>query len=454
MFAALPGLRVDGRDYMNQAIARGARVILAPEGTSLEPSSPSVCLITDHNVRQCYARLSSAFHPNQPSWIAAITGTNGKTSVASFARQIWAALGLKAGALGTLGVQASGGDLEINNPGSLTTPDPADLHQILAELATMGVAHMAIEASSHGLDQFRLDGVHIKIAAFTNLSRDHLDYHGDVVSYFQAKRRLFDDLLEVDGTAVLNADAQEYRDLKDRVKRRGCRVISYGRQATDIVLLGHETHRNGQRISLVVEGREIDIDMPLIGAFQIENALCALGIIMASGEDPYLAAQVLSSLQGVRGRLELVATLRNGASVYVDFAHTPDALVTMLQNLRPHVSGRLVVIFGCGGDRDPGKRAAMGRAAQENADYVILSDDNPRSEDPAAIRAQAREGCPGATEIGDRAEAIGFGIELMQTGDLLVVAGKGHEQGQVIGDTIHPFDDANVVRRVIEEISA
>jgi UDP-N-acetylmuramoyl-L-alanyl-D-glutamate--2,6-diaminopimelate ligase len=454
IFAALPGLRVDGRDYMDQAISSGAKAILAPEGTVLGSSSSQVCLITDQNVRQCYARMSSAFQPNQPQWIAAITGTNGKTSVASFARQIWSALGLKAGSIGTLGIQASGGDLEINNPGSLTTPDPADLHETLAELASMGVDHMAIEASSHGLDQYRLDGVKVNIAAFTNLSRDHLDYHGDVASYFQAKSRLFDDLLEADGTAVLNADGDEYLDLKDRVERRGCRVISYGRRGADIMLRGHDTHQTGQRISIVLHGRELHIDMPLIGAFQIENALCALGIIMASGEDPYLAVQVLSSLHGVRGRLELVETLPNGASVYVDFAHTPDALVTMLQALRAHVSGRLIVLFGCGGDRDPGKRVAMGRAAQENSDYVILSDDNPRSEDPAVIRAQAREGCPDSTEIGDRAEAIAYGIELMEAGDLLVVAGKGHEQGQVIGDTIHPFDDANVVRRVIEGRSA
>ncbi|MBT4888856.1 MAG: UDP-N-acetylmuramoyl-L-alanyl-D-glutamate--2,6-diaminopimelate ligase [Rhodospirillales bacterium] len=454
VFAALPGTNADGRDYIDNAVSRGAIAVLAADGTRHEYFSKPFALVTDENPRQCYSKMASTFHGAQPGCVAAVTGTNGKTSVVTFVRQIWAALGIKAASAGTLGVQASGDGLDINYPGSLTTPDPTDLHQVMAELAREGVDHMAIEASSHGLDQYRLDGVHIDIAAFTNLTRDHLDYHGDTATYFKAKRRLFSDLLRGGGTVVLNADVPEFSDLKKLADKRNCKVISFGYKATDIVLKSVVPYDNGQQISMSLFGRDVSLEFPLIGSFQVDNAMCALGIVIAAGEGPYRAVETLHFLQGVRGRLELAGTLVNGANVYVDFAHTADALVSALQTMRPHVSGRLVVLFGCGGDRDPGKRIEMGRAACENADYVILSDDNPRSEDPAAIRAQAREGCPDATEIDDRAEAIAFGVVMLEPGDLFVVAGKGHEQGQIIGDEVHPFDDASVVRAAIAQVNS
>ncbi len=465
VFAALPGINLDGRDFIAGAIDKGAIAIIAEQGTELKDLASPVALITDENPRQLYAKMAGAFYGAQPDCIAAITGTNGKTSVATFARQLWSGLGLKAGSVGTLGVQASGGGgsdrLDVDVPGSLTTPDPADLHKSIAALTAQAVTHLAMEASSHGLDQYRLDGFKINIAAFTNLTRDHLDYHGDFASYGKSKRRLFEELLEQGGTAVLNADTPEFSDLETLCEKRGCPVMSYGKAGRAIALLERVPHNGGQQVKLNIAGEVLEIDLPLIGAFQVENVLCALGIVMASGAEIHQVIKLLPTLEGVRGRLEHVANLPNsvtgasrtsGASVYVDFAHTADALESMLQTLRPHVRGRLLVLFGCGGDRDPGKRAPMGTAAANNADYVILSDDNPRSEDPASIRAQALVGCPEATEIGDRAAAIAHGISMLQQGDLFVIAGKGHEQGQIIGDEVRPFDDASVARSIIGEI--
>ena len=454
LFAALPGLTVDGREFIGEAVAGGAVAILAPEGTVLKDNAQRLSLITDRNPRQCYAKMASAFHGELPECIAAITGTNGKTSVADFTKQIWAGLGLDAGSAGTLGISATIKDSEIEYPGNLTTPDPTDLHKVMAELARKGVDHMAIEASSHGLDQYRLDGFKFQIAAFTNLSRDHLDYHENLSSYFEAKLRLFEDLLMPDGTAILNADVPEFSRIKNLVEKRGCRVISFGRNGADITLNSCALHDQGQRVSITLDGKNTEFDLPLIGDFQVENVLCALGIVMASGIDAREAVKILPTLNGVRGRLEHAGTLPNGAAVYVDFAHTADAIESVLKTMRSHVSGRLIVLFGCGGDRDPGKRIEMGRAASENADVVILSDDNPRSEDPASIRAQALQGCPGALEIGDRATAIARGVSMLEPGDLFVVAGKGHEQGQIIGDKILPFDDVDVVRAAIAEMGS
>ncbi len=448
LFAALPGSTTDGRAFVASAIESGASAILAPKG-ALEDVDVNVPLIEDDNARQSYAVLASRFHARQPETIAAVTGTNGKTSVVTFLRQIWAALGYRAASTGTLGTRASGDGMSLDYPGSLTTPDPADLHETLADLAAHGVDHLAMEASSHGLDQYRLDGVRVRLAAFTNLSRDHLDYHGSVEAYLAAKRRLFTELLDADGTAVLNADSDTFDDFATVCRSRGCRVIGYGEAATDIRLIHVERFADGQRITVGLSGREISVRLPLIGDFQVSNALCAAGLAIASGGDASDVMDALGALTGVRGRLELAGTLPNGAAVYVDYAHTPDALETVLRAIRPHVSGQLRVVFGCGGDRDAGKRPEMGKAAATHADTVIVTDDNPRSEAPETIREQAMAGCPDAQNIGDRADAIQAAIQGLAAGDLLVVAGKGHEQGQTIGDAVRPFDDVSVVRDAI-----
>lgn len=452
LFAALPGTEVDGCAYIGEALERGAAAIMAPTG-AIASNDIAVPLIEDSNARRSYAVLASRFHGRQPETIAAVTGTNGKTSVVNFVRQIWCALGHRAASAGTLGTQARGDGLVLDYPGNLTTPDPADLHETLADLAGHGVDHLAIEASSHGLDQYRLDGVRTGLAAFTNLSRDHLDYHGDEATYLAAKRRLFSELLEVDGVAVLNADSAAFDDLAETCHVRGCRVVGFGRAGADVRLLDAESKIDGQQITISVSGRESTIRLPLIGDFQVSNTLCAAGLAIASGDDAQAVIEALGSLKGVRGRLEHAGTLPNGAAVYVDYAHTPDALVTVLRAIRSHVDGQLHVVFGCGGDRDSGKRPEMGRAAANNADRVIVTDDNPRSEDPALIREQAMVGCPKALNIGDRAEAIRTAIANLKTGDLLVVAGKGHEQGQTLGDEVRPFDDVSVVQDAIGEVA-
>ena len=452
LFAALPGTVANGRAFIGDAVERGAAAVLAPMG-AVASADLNIPLIEDANARRSYAVLAARFYGRQPKTVAAVTGTNGKTSAVIFLRQIWAALGHRAASAGTLGTQARGGGLVLDYPGSLTTPDPADLHETLADLAGHGVDHLAIEASSHGLDQYRLDGVRTGLAAFTNLSRDHLDYHGDEATYLAAKRRLFTELLDADGIAVLNADSAAFDELAQACRARGCRVMGFGRAGKDIRLLNTEFLNDGQQVTISVSGRETTIRLPLIGDFQASNALCAAGLAIASGDDAQAVLEALGTLQGVRGRLEQAGTLPNGAAIFVDYAHTPDALVTVLRAIRPHVNGQLHVVFGCGGDRDSGKRPEMGRAAAEHADRVIVTDDNPRSEDPAAIREQAMAGCPQASNIGDRAEAIRIAVENLGPGDLLVVAGKGHEQGQTVGDEVRPFDDVSVVQGAIREVT-
>ena len=330
--------------------------------------------------------------------------------------------------------------------GALTTPDPVALHASLAELADAGISHLAMEASSHGLDQHRLDGVRVTSAGFTNLSRDHLDYHGTMEAYLAAKARLFDDILAPGGTAVLNADAPECDALAARAEAAGRTVIRYGAKGTDIRLDALVPRPNGSKLTLTVRGRPFDVTLPLAGAFQAANALCALGLVLADGADLDAAIGALESLNGVRGRMELVARHPNGAAIYVDFAHTPDALETVLEALRPHTLGRLAVVFGCGGDRDPGKRPVMGATVARWADLPIVTDDNPRNEDPAAIRAAVMAACPGAEEIGDRAKAIRSAVAALAPDDVLVIAGKGHETGQIVGEDVHPFDDSEHAR--------
>lgn len=447
LFAALPGSARDGRDFIPQAVAQGAVAILAPKGTVLPPDLPPVALIEDANPRRRFALLAAAFFQRQPATIAAVTGTNGKTSTAQFTRQLWALQGHKAGAMGTLGLVAPGFPRED----SLTTPDPVALHRTLARLADGGVTHLAMEASSHGLDQFRLDGVLVTVGGFTNLTRDHLDYHGTMEAYFRAKAMLFDRVMPRGATAVINADIPEFHTLAELCRARKQTVISFGEGATqgvrpDLAVRALTPLPHGQRLDLTVMGREVSLELSLAGRFQVWNALCALGMVIGSGGDPLASAELLPRLDGVRGRLELVARTPAGAAVYVDYAHTPDGLETVLSSLRPHTTARLSVVFGCGGDRDRGKRPMMGAIAARLADRVIVTDDNPRTEVPAAIRAEVMAGCPDATEMDDRAAAIAAAIDELRAGDVLVIAGKGHEQGQIVGTEVRPFDDASVAR--------
>ncbi len=445
LFAALPGSKADGRQFIADAVAKGAAAVLAPIGTRLAADKTAAVLVTDANPRRRFAQMAARFYGRQPRFLAAVTGTNGKTSVTNFARQIWTRLGHPAASLGTIGLVAP----HRVDKGSLTTPDPVSLHRILAELAEAGVTHAAFEASSHGLEQYRLDGVAISAAAFTNLSRDHLDYHGSMEAYWRAKQRLFAEVLPTSGAAVINADTAEGDGLAELCRRRGQRVLSFGSRGQDIRIKATRPTAHGQDLELVVAGRAYQLHLPLAGAFQASNAACALGLALAAGGPPDAAVDALQHLEGVPGRLQQVADKPGGGAIFVDYAHTPDALDTVLRALRPHATGRLIVVFGCGGDRDPGKRPLMGHIAIGLADAVIVTDDNPRSEDPAAIRAQILAACPGAREIGDRRQAIRTAIDELASGDLLLLAGKGHETGQIVHDRILPFDDGEEARRAI-----
>ncbi|WP_029009585.1 UDP-N-acetylmuramoyl-L-alanyl-D-glutamate--2,6-diaminopimelate ligase [Azospirillum halopraeferens] len=450
LFAALPGSRADGRAFIADALARGAAAVLAPEGTVLPEGSGAAVLVTDREPRLAFARAAAAFHGRQPDAVAAVTGTNGKTSTVTFARRIWSALGHRAASLGTLGVAAPG----MERYGAMTTPDPVTLHAVLADLADAGIDRLAMEASSHGLDQYRLDGVRLAAAGFTNLTRDHLDYHGTMEAYFAAKAALFDRVLAPGGCAVLNADIPEFDGLSAICTRRDHRVLGYGFAGRELTVRSVEPLPHGQRLSLTVLGEEAVVDLPLVGRFQAWNAMCALGLVIGTGGDAPSAVRALVSLEGVPGRLQHVATHPNGAPVFVDYAHTPDALETVLTALRPHAAGRLVVVFGCGGDRDRGKRPVMGELAGRLADRAIVTDDNPRTEVPAAIRREVMAGCPAAEEIGDRRTAIRTAVAGLQPGDVLVIAGKGHEQGQTIGTEVRPFDDAAEARAAAAECGA
>ena len=446
LFAALPGATVDGRAFIADAIAKGAVAILAPTGTELPVETP-ITLITNAEPRRSFAQMAARFYGFQPPFMAAVTGTNGKTSVVNFTRQMWTRLGLTAASLGTIGVIAPG----HVSKGSLTTPDPVTLHKTLADLALSGITHAAIEASSHGLDQYRLDGVLLSAAAFTNLTRDHLDYHQDMARYLAAKRRLFSDVLPPRRAAVINADSPEAEELAALCRSRGQKVLTFGTQGQDIRIVRATPATHGQDLELVVLGQEHQLHLPLAGAFQASNALCALGLVLASGGEGKTAIAALRHLEGVPGRLQKAATKTNGAAIYVDYAHTPDALANVLGALRPHAQRKLSVVFGCGGDRDPGKRPQMGRIATDLADRVIVTDDNPRSEDPAAIRAQILAACPTALEIADRRQAILRAVLELEAGDILVVAGKGHETGQIVQGQVHPFDDVEEVRIAVGE---
>ncbi len=449
LFAALRGTQTDGRTFAGEAAARGAIAILTDDADALvldESTRGRIAIVTDANPQRRFALLAARFYARQPRTIAAVTGTNGKTSVAHFTREIWTALGQRAASLGTLGLVSPAG----RRAGPLTTPDPVALHRDLAALAKDGVEHAAVEASSHGLAQFRLDGVRIAAAAFTNLTRDHLDYHGDMAAYRAAKDRLFAELLAPAGAAILNADSPEFERLTALCREHGHRVIGYGAAASAEFRLieRHPTH-NGQLVGLSVFGDRHEIDLPLVGEFQAMNVLAALGLAIATGAPPAESVAALPRLSAVPGRVQFIGEAGTGGAVFVDYAHTPDALATVLAALRPHAKGRLAVVFGAGGDRDRGKRPLMGQVAAELADLVYVTDDNPRSESPAEIRRAILATAPGAIEAENRRAAIFAAVAELRAGEVLVIAGKGHETGQIVGAQVLPFDDAVVAREAL-----
>ena len=444
LFVAIPGTKADGLSFVPQAVAAGAVAIMAEAAP--EHVAPGVSVVIVGNVRRALALAAARFYSRQPGTIAAVTGTSGKTSVAAFTRQIWAALGHAAASIGTVGVVSPRGETY----GSLTTPDPVALHRTLHELAGDGVTHLAIEASSHGLDQHRLDGVRVTAGAFTNITRDHLDYHPSFEHYLQAKLGLFDRLLAPGSPAVIYEDHERAEVFVAAAKARGLRVLTVGRKGESIRLIETAIDGFAQRLRLEREGRDFSLRLPLVGAFQVENALVAAGLAIATGSDASRVFAALEHLQGAKGRLELVGQ-RHGAPIFVDYAHKPDAVAKALAALRPYVHNRLVVIIGAGGDRDPGKRPMMGAIAAELADRVIVTDDNPRSENPAAIRAAILGAAPGAQEIGDRGEAIRSAVAGLSPGDVLLVAGKGHETGQIVGNRVLPFSDHEAVAAALQE---
>jgi len=448
VFAALQGSHADGHRFIPDARAKGAVAVLSDH---VDPDwAGQIAFVTDANPRRRLALMAAAFFGAQPTTIAAVTGTNGKTSVANFTAQIWARLDLKGASLGTLGLHGAGLDEAVAH----TTPDPVRLHELLARAKQAGVEHLALEASSHGLDQYRLDGVAIRAAAFTNLTRDHMDYHPTVEAYLAAKLRLFDSLLPPSGAAVINMDSAVGAQVESLCTRRGQRLIRYGQLGTELKLLAAVPHAGGLDIEAEVFGVRRHARLPLIGGFQAGNVLAALGLVVGCGQHPAAAWETLVKLDGVPGRMQKAASRRSGATVFVDYAHTPDALETVLRAARPHAMQRLVVVFGCGGDRDRGKRPLMGEVAARLADRVYITDDNPRSEDAAAIRAAIVAACPGGTEIGDRRAAIHAAVAGLQAGDLLLVAGKGHEQGQIVGAETRPFDDVTVAREAVSAADA
>ena len=434
LFAALSGVANDGRAFIPAAVAAGAVAVLA-EGPV---SAPGVPVIGVSDARRAYALAAARFHGAQPAVCVAVTGTNGKTSVATFCRQIFERLGHVSASMGTLGVRT--GTTQIT-PAGLTTPDAGDVAALLADLAGRGVTHLALEASSHGIDQRRLDGVELTAAGFLNLTQDHLDYHGTMEAYRAAKLRLFTDLLPRGRTAVLNADTDAFPAFAAAAVSNGLSVFSVGAMGEGLTLAGRTLTPDGQRLKIGAWNRNYEIQLPLAGAFQAANALVAAGLCIAAGEAPEPVLAALEHIEGAPGRMQRVGAGPKGGEAYVDYAHTPDGLRTVLMALRPHAEGRLIVVFGAGGDRDRGKRPQMGAIAGELADIAIVTDDNPRTEVPAAIRAEIRAGAAGLREIGDRREAIRAAAAMLRKGDVLVVAGKGHEREQIIGAVIHPFDD-------------
>ncbi len=448
LFAALPGTKANGAAFVKDAVARGAIAVLGRPDVKAEADALGVRFIADDNPRRALARHASAFFKVQPGIVAAVTGTKGKSSIVAFVREIWTALGKPAASLGTVGVVTPKGEIALKH----TTPDPIEIHRLLAQLKQDGIDHLALEASSHGLDQFRLDGVEIAAAGFTNITRDHMDYHADFEHYLAAKLRLFGEIVRAGGIAVINTDAAHADRFLAAAKARGLKILTVGETGETIKLISREGRADSQTLKLRHGGRTFDVALPLAGSFQASNALVAAGLVIGLGEDPSKVFAALEHLKGAPGRLEQVAFAASGAPIYVDYAHTPDSLEKVLTAIRPHVTGKLHVIFGCGGDRDKGKRPLMGEAAAMFADSVIITDDNPRSEDAATIRKEVLAGAPGAREIGDRAEAIHSGIAALKSGDILVIAGKGHETGQIVGSEVRPFSDREAAVRAAKSL--
>ncbi|HEY5338807.1 MAG TPA: UDP-N-acetylmuramoyl-L-alanyl-D-glutamate--2,6-diaminopimelate ligase [Rhizomicrobium sp.] len=437
LFAALSGTRANGAAFMSDAVRRGAVAVLARPEARADAEKLGVRFIADENPRLRLARLAANFFAAQPKTVAAITGTNGKTSVSVFLRQIWAREGFKSASMGTIGVVTPSGEISLAH----TTPDPIEVHRILKRLAVEGVDHLALEASSHGLDQYRLDGVKIAAAGFTNLTRDHLDYHKDIADYLAAKLRLVTEIVQPGGVVAVNADDEYSKAFITAALSRDLKLVTVGAAGETLKLVARVAHGDGQTLQVLHNGKVHKIALPLAGDFQASNALVAAGLAIGLGDVPENVFAALGHLKGAAGRLEKVAFAKSGAPIYVDYAHTPDALETVLKAIRPHVDGKLRVVFGCGGDRDKGKRPLMGAAAARFADDVTVTDDNPRSEDPARIRKEILGGAPDARQIGDRALAIDRVIASLGSGDILVIAGKGHEAGQIVGAETRPFLD-------------
>lgn len=441
LFAALPGTVADGRDYINAAIKAGAVAILSTPGLDIK-----LPYIQSEEPRLDYAQLAAKLYAGQPETVVAMTGTNGKSSTVEFLRQIWAYAGLKSACFGTLGVQAPSGYRALTH----TTPDAVALHRTLSELTGEGVTHAAMEASSHGLVQYRLDAVRVTASGFSNLTQDHFDYHTDMEDYFLAKARLFTELTPSDAPVVINVNDDYGQRLALICEARGQSVMRVGWGGEDIRIGEVMPRAASQIVTLIIKGERHKVELPLAGEFQVLNAVSALGLAVVTGVEMAVALEALAHLHGVAGRMERAGRTENGAPIFVDFAHTEDGLDKLLRSVRPHTMGKIVIVFGCGGDRDAGKRAKMGRAAAKLADVVIVTDDNPRSENAGAIRKAVMVGCPEATEIGDRAEAIARGIHILGPQDCLVIAGKGHEQGQIVGDKVIPFSDVAVAQAVLK----
>lgn len=444
LFAALPGLTVHGKQFIPQAIKAGAAAILTETGV---PVDGAVAIHDDDSAAR-FAQIAARFYPRQPGMIAAVTGTNGKSSTVDFLRQIWRGAGINGASLGTLGVARGEGWVETG----YTTPDAAAVHKALDQLAGDGCTHLAMEASSHGLKQKRMDGVKVSLTAFTNLTQDHLDYHPDFADYFASKMKLFLQLAEAGSPAIINVDSDWGGEVADKCAAHGLDVIQVGWRGRDWRIREITPKAASQDVTLEINGKVKRVKLPLVGEFQVANAVGAAAMAAFSGVDQEVAILAMTSLKGVPGRLEMAAKTPDGSPVLVDYAHTPDGLDKLIRAARPHTRGKIFIVFGCGGDRDPTKRKPMGEIAVKLADHAIVTDDNPRSEDGAAIRAEVMKGAIGAEEIGDRAKAIRHALSLMQAGDTLLIAGKGHETGQKIGNVVHPFDDREEARKAVAEL--
>ena len=438
VFGAFRGTRFNGEDFIAEAVRRGAVAIVARPEAAVD----GVPHLKADEPRKLFADLAASYFAPYPETIVAVTGTNGKTSTVELTRQLWRMAGHRSASIGTLGVTTADDQVKTG----LTTPDIVTFLSNMAGLKRMGISHVAYEASSHGLDQYRAEGVPVRAAAFTNLSRDHLDYHPDMDAYFEAKMRLFDEVVEAGGTAVVWTGDAKSAEVVERARRRGLKLITVGPGAETIELMSRQSTPLGQQLMLRHEGTEYKLSLPLIGAYQMNNVLTAAGLALATGGEWAETLSGMGRVSPVRGRLERAVISRAGAPVYIDYAHTPDAVEAAIEALRPHVEGRLITVLGAGGDRDEGKRPEMGAVAARLSDVVIVTDDNPRSEEPAAIRRAVLAGAPDATEIGDRREAIAAAVAMAKAGDIVLVAGKGHEQGQIVGDKVLPFDDVTVAR--------